>query len=180
MFNVFIRCLLMIIVFLPAAALAESTIEIKGDWIRETPPLSTVTAGYMTIINKGKEGDKLTSVWSDIAKYVEFHTTEYEENGMAMMKKLDSIPVEADAETQLAPGKTHLMFIGLTKPIKEGQEVHLVLEFEKAGSVMVMAPVKREMTHEDYDSEMKHDHHESDHEGSEGHDHRINYDEHNH
>jgi len=151
MFNVIIRCLLMIFLLSPVAALAESTIEIKGDWILETPPSSPVAAGYMTIVNKGKEADKLISGWSDISKSVEFHTIEYKENGMATMKKLDSISVEADSETELASGKTHLMFIGLYKPIKEGQEVQLTLEFEKAGSVMVMVPVKRGITQESND-----------------------------
>lgn len=165
MLNVIIRCSLMIFLLLSAVALAESTIEIKGDWVRETPPLSTVTAGYMTIVNKGKEGDKLTGVSSDIAKSIEFHTTEYDENGMATMKKLDSISVDADAETKLAPGTTHLMFIGLTKPLKEGQKVHLTLEFEKAGSVMIMAPVKREMTPDGQKT---------------GHEHEMKRDEHNH
>jgi copper(I)-binding protein len=65
-----------------------------------------------------------------------------EENGMMMMRKVEAIDVPAGGEVMLKPGGLHLMFIGLAKPLVEGETVAVTLVFEKAGEVALSLPIK--------------------------------------
>jgi len=41
----------------------------------------------------------------------------------------------------MARGGHHVMFLGLNRPLQDGDEVQLTLEFEKAGDIAVTVPV---------------------------------------
>ncbi|MDQ1742946.1 MAG: Copper chaperone PCu(A)C, partial [Pseudonocardiales bacterium] len=47
----------------------------------------------------------------------------------------------AGGSVSLAPGKGHVMITKLYGPLKAGQSVNLQLSFDKAGQVLVTAPV---------------------------------------
>jgi hypothetical protein len=70
----------------------------------------------------------------------ELHT-HINENGIFKMREVEAIEVPAGGEAVLEPGGLHVMFMGLHKPLKQGESVHLTLTFEKAGKVMVSVPV---------------------------------------
>jgi hypothetical protein len=116
-------------------------IEIDNLWVRASAPGQTNGAGYMEINNHGKAADRLLSVHSNAAERVELHTVR-KENGMAEMRKIDSVEVPADSEVKLAPGGHHIMFIKLKTPFTEGAEIPAILKFEKAGIVSVKFKVK--------------------------------------
>lgn len=100
------------------------------------------TALYMTIRNTGKQPDRLLQVKSDVAKKIELHTVEKQGNNM-VMRQVPSIEVPAGGEVQLMPGGFHVMLFGLTRDLKTGDQVDFALEFEKAGSVSIKAPVRQ-------------------------------------
>lgn len=112
-------------------------IKVDHPWVRATAPGQPHGAGYMTIQNQGDAADRLVSVSSDAAARVELHTIETE-NGVAKMRQMpDGIPVAAKGEVKLAPGGYHVMFLNLTQPFKQDEEIPATLTFEKAGEVAV-------------------------------------------
>jgi hypothetical protein len=58
------------------------------------------------------------------------------------MRRVEAIEVPADGMASLRPGGFHIMLIGLTEPLKEGERFPLTLTFEKAGSVTVEVAVE--------------------------------------
>jgi copper(I)-binding protein len=59
------------------------------------------------------------------------------------MKPVDGgLEIKPGASVELKPGGTHLMFMDLKEPLKEGQSVKGTLQFEKAGTVNVEFAVR--------------------------------------
>ena len=100
------------------------------------------TALYMTIRNTSGQPDRLLQVKSDVATRIELHTVEKKGNDM-VMHQVPSIDVPAGGEVQLMPGSFHVMLFALTRDLKTGDMVNFTLEFEKAGSVPIKAPVRQ-------------------------------------
>jgi copper(I)-binding protein len=51
------------------------------------------------------------------------------------MAMVPSLEIPAGGKVVLAPGGLHLMVMGLKAPIKAGEQVQMVLTFERAGAV---------------------------------------------
>ncbi len=104
-------------------------------WSRATPGGAKVAGGYLTIENKGSVADRLIGGWGDLTDRIEVHqmTTS---NGVMTMRALDKgLVIEPGKTVRLAPGGYHLMMFDLKSPLKQGDKVPVVLEFEKAGKV---------------------------------------------
>lgn len=106
----------------------------------ESPKMARAGAGFLTITNKGNTDDVLLEVRADFPK-VEIHTTE-ETDGVARMMHVDSLPIPAGETVKLAPGGYHVMFMGLSSQLEEGQEIPATLVFETAGEVEIMFNVE--------------------------------------
>ena len=112
--------------------------------MRAVPPVSHISAAYMSIINHGSMEDQLLAVKTSAAEVVEIHNVK-KENGMMSMSPVKSVDVSAGGSQELKPGGYHLMLIKLVKPLKVGDEVELTLHFKNAGMVKVTAPVMGSM-----------------------------------
>jgi len=99
-----------------------------------------VSAGYMTLRNDGAGADRLLEVSSDVAREVQLHTSEMNNNVMRM-RRVEAIDVPAGATVALEPGGYHLMLLDLKRDLAAGETVKLTLRFERAGTVEVDAPV---------------------------------------
>lgn len=117
---------------------AQPKIEVKNAWVREVPPVSSMSAAYMIIENKGDKPDKLLSASTNIAKTVEIHETLG-----GKMRRVKALEIPPGKSVELKPGGYHLMLINLVQKPKEGQKVELTLKFEKSGEVKVQADVKK-------------------------------------
>ncbi len=106
-----------------------------------TPPGGT-SAAYMVLINRGGAGDRLISASTDVAEVVELHETKMVDNVMQMAPVAGGIPVPANGQVELKPGGLHVMLIGLKRDLAAGETVRLTLNFERAGTVTVDAPVR--------------------------------------
>lgn len=115
---------------------------INRPWARATVTVQKVGAGYLTIRNEGAEADRLTGARATVAPTVELHTHEIDAEGVARMRQLEAIDLPAGASVELAPGGLHLMLIGLSGPLQEGQTFPLTLVFERAGEVVVEVAVR--------------------------------------
>ena len=117
-------------------------IAIVDPWSRATPGGAKVGAGYLTITNSGRTPDRLVSAATEIAERAEIHEMSMEGGMMKMREVPDGVAIPAGGNVALAPKGSHLMFLGLKKPLKEGETFSATLNFEKAGSVPVRFVVK--------------------------------------
>ncbi len=128
-----------------AAAMSDTMMEpvkagdlvLSGAFARATLPGAKVGGGYLSISNASKEADRLFGGSSPVAARVEVHEMKMDGNVMQMRQLKDGLEVPAGGTAELAPGGTHLMFIGITQPLKQGDMVPVTLEFAKAGKVEV-------------------------------------------
>jgi len=111
-------------------------IMVEGAWARASAKMARAGAAFLTIKNMGG-ADKLVAAKADISKKVELHTHIKDGDIMRMRKVEGGIAVPAKGMAMLKPGGDHVMFMGLTKQLKEGEMFPLTLVFEKAGEVKV-------------------------------------------
>lgn len=114
---------------------------IEGAFARAAATPGGASAAYMTIRTLDAP-DRLIAASSDAARRVELHTHMLDDQGVARMREVEAIAVEPGADTVLAPGGLHVMLMGLTRELSEGDTVDLTLTFETTGEVAVTAPVR--------------------------------------
>lgn len=119
-----------------AHELKVGTLEIVHPWARATPASAKNGAGYLTVINSGQEADRLVGVECACAASAMLHETKVE-NDVASMRHVEGVEVPPGETVKLAPGGTHVMFMGLKGPFKEEDRLNATLVFEKAGRVKV-------------------------------------------
>ncbi len=122
-------------------AMKMEGVQVHQAWVRAVPPSSKMSAAYMVIHNNGMDDDHLVSAESDVAKSVELHNVR-QKGEMMEMYQVKSIGIPAQGMRELKPGSYHVMLIGLTRPLKSGDEVEVTLNFMHAGAVKVKAPVQ--------------------------------------
>lgn len=128
----------------PSSAAPEAQrIAVKSAHAVEPPPSHNVAAAYMVIENLDASEIALTSVASDSASAVELHAMEIAEGGMMRMRKVERIAVPAGGSVELKPGGLHLMFIGLKRVIRDGEELTVTLHFSNSTKKTVTMPVRR-------------------------------------
>jgi copper(I)-binding protein len=111
-------------------------------WSRATPGGARIAGGYLTIENKGAAPDRLVGGSGDFAGKVEIHEMAMN-NGVMTMRALDKgLPIGPGKTVKLAPGGYHLMLMDLKTPLKQGDKLPLMLEFEKAGKVTLSLDVQ--------------------------------------
>ena len=103
-------------------------------------PTAQTGAAYVSVMNHASEADRLISAASPAAKSAEIHMTEMVD-GVMKMKAAGPLDIPAMGTLEMKPGGYHLMLMGLTKPLKKGEEIEVTLTFEKAGEVKVSVPV---------------------------------------
>ncbi|MGB7319534.1 MAG: copper chaperone PCu(A)C [Planktotalea sp.] len=102
-------------------------------------------AAFMQIMNHTDTDDRLIGAASDIAKKVELHT--HKDMGEGVMKMVhveEGFAIPAGGMHALARGGDHVMFMGLTQDMIQGETVEVTLTFEKAGDIVVQIPVDLE------------------------------------
>lgn len=113
---------------------------VSDAWSRATPPGTTVGAAYMTI-QGGTQADRLVAAGSDRAAMVHLHAVE-ERDGVSKMRAIDGVDVPAGQRVALAPKSTHVMLMGLDRPLVAGQTFVVTLRFEHAGELPVTVTVR--------------------------------------
>jgi len=124
---------------LPAIASAGAPV-VSDAWARATPPGVDVGAAYLTITG-GSSNDRLVGAQTDRAAMVHLHVAG-ESNGVATMRPVDSVAVPAGKRVVLAPKGTHIMLMGLTRPLVAGETFTLTLRFEETGAQTAQVTVR--------------------------------------
>ncbi len=115
---------------------------ISQGWSRATPGGAKIGGGYLTVENKGTTPDRLIHASGDFAGKIEVHEMAMK-NGVMTMRPVDNgLTIEPGKTVKLAPGGFHLMMFDLKNPLKQGDKVPVILEFEKAGKVTLSLDVE--------------------------------------
>lgn len=122
-------------------------IMVHDPYARASSAMSQSGAAFMEIINQTDTDDRLIDVRSDVAERVELHTHQEDANGVMRMLHLEEGFAIAAGETHaLERGGDHVMFMGLTRELAQGDTFDLTLVFEQAGEITVTVPVDLERT----------------------------------
>ena len=123
-----------------AVSAADTPLSIENPWARASA--GRAAGAFLTIQNHGDGDDTLVAVQSKVAKDVQLHTT-VKEGEVMKMRPVNGLAVPGHGEVKLQPGGNHIMLMGLSVPLKEGDILPLTLVFAKAGKVDVMIPVQK-------------------------------------
>ena len=123
----------------PAAALAQDGLTIRDAYARSANPRSG--AVFMVVENHRDAECRLIGAASDAAEMVELHT-HAEVDGVMKMQKVEG------GQHALARGGDHVMLMGLTAPLADGDTVALTLDFGDCGTRQVEAPVDNDRVEE--------------------------------
>ena len=127
------------VVALPAFA---QDITITDAYARTSGMMAKSGAAFMVIENQGSTDDRLIAASADFAKKVELHTHRESTDGvMQMVEVPEGFAVAAGQSHALARGGDHVMFMGLTRSLNQGDVLTVTLTFEKAGEMAIEVPV---------------------------------------
>jgi len=130
---------------LAGAAAMAAGITVSDPYARAASPSAKSGAAFMAITNAGDAPDRLVAAASDIAQRVELHTHVEDGDGVMRMVHVEEGFEIAPGETvMLARGGKHVMFMGLTRAMAQGDSVEVTLTFENAGDVVIEVPVDLE------------------------------------
>jgi periplasmic copper chaperone A len=121
------------------------------------PAASAKSAGgYMAIVNNGLEAERLIGIETDFAKKSETHESKVDASGVGTMTHAEVVEIPPGQTVNLEHGGYHIMFMGLSGPLVEGEMHKATLIFERAGRVeiefMIDPPVGRgDMDHSKMD-----------------------------
>lgn len=134
----FVLCLLVLPLLNGPSA---GAVEVEKAWARASVGAAKNGAVYMTLVNDTDLQDRLLGVATDGAKKAGLHHSSMEE-GVMKMRPLEAIEIAPQARVVLKPGGLHIMLMGLTAPLKQGDSLPLTLTFEEAGELEVMIRVQ--------------------------------------
>ena len=121
-------------------------IVVRDAWIREPPPRSPA-AGYLVIENRGGEPVALVALATEAAEQTEIHIMEHKDDRMTM-RQVEKLQVPAGEEVALKPGGAHLMLMELRRPLRDGDEVELLLRFDNGTERLIQVPVRKKGLYE--------------------------------
>lgn len=115
------------------------TLAVRDAWMPQ--PAGDTAAVYLTVRNDSGTPDRLVGVSASFAERAELQRTEIA-GGQESMRRLDAIAVAANETVTLEPAGLHIMLMGVTPGIRDGQEVSVRLTFERAGDRDVTVRVR--------------------------------------
>lgn len=114
---------------------------VNDAWVRSAP-VGQNSAIYFVINNEAGEDDTLLSVDCDKAQVVELHISKMDASGKMIMEHQENVPIPAGEQVTFAPGGLHVMLMNLNEELVDGQQMDIVLHFEKAGKITTSATVR--------------------------------------
>lgn len=120
-------------------------VQIENGWVRVSEysdHVGGMTGVFATITNNTDADITLVGGASDIAPMVEVHEVVMSGGEMKMQRKEGGIVIAAGSSVTLEPGGLHVMLMDLKKPILDGDEITVTLDFDGAPSQTLTLPAK--------------------------------------
>lgn len=112
-------------------------IEVVHPFAPPTPPGAPMAAGYLEIINHGKQDERLLGGKVTFAHELQLHETTVEGDVSRMRQITDGLVIPAGSTVKFQPMGKHLMFTDLAEPLVDGDRKTATLSFENAGELEV-------------------------------------------
>jgi len=135
---------------------AEEMLHWQGAWVRSLPPGAEVTAAYGTLMNHGAEVVSITNISSTLGNEAQMHDV-MSEGDQRRMVHLPSVDIAPGESLLFQPGGRHIMLIGVTETLAEGNEIELCAESAVGTRACTQAKVRRQAP-EHHDTHSGHDH----------------------
>lgn len=116
-------------------------IEIVDSYARVGSPMAKSGAAFLVIRNGSEADDQLVAVFSDVAMRTELHTHVMDGDVMKMREVEGGFPVPAGGTLEMQRGGDHVMMMGLTERLTDGQMIELTLTFRDAGEMVISVEV---------------------------------------
>lgn len=147
-----------VVLLLLAWVLAQGQgLRVENAWVRLVP--NKTTAAYRVLINTGARPVRVLGVGSPIAARSELHQIQFVDpndhvgmdhghspamQGLELtgMRPVKELVVPARGRLELKPGGIHVMLIDLRQPLRQGQQVRLVLRLEGGQTLHIDAVVR--------------------------------------
>ena len=110
-----------------------------GAYVQQPTATGKTTVGYLDIRNNGA-ADSLVSVSTSVGGDVELRAPDGRDSSSVIMHTVTSIPIPADATTQLIPNGYHLLISG-AGAMHDGKDIQLTLKFAHASPITIYALV---------------------------------------
>jgi periplasmic copper chaperone A len=110
-----------------------------GAYVQQPSSNGQATVGYLDIRNNGT-ADSLLSVSTSVGGTVQLRAPYGKDQSSVLMHTVTSIPIPADATTQLIPNGYHLLISGAAA-MHDGKDIQLTLKFAHASSMTIYALV---------------------------------------
>lgn len=133
------------------------SLSVSNGYVKVAVPGMDNSSGYLDLTNTSDEDIVITGAGSTVAKATELHTMSMSDDKM-VMRQIKSITVPA-GQTVNMQGKFHLMFIGLTQSLKEGDNVNIKLFISGQAAHEITLPVQTGPNKHGHDHDEKHHHH---------------------
>ena len=130
----------------PAASAAKGTgqaasVTISNPWVKAVD--TGMTGAFFLLKNTGTAPVHLVSAKSTISPMMQLHETVMGTGGtMAMQEKPGGFTIPAGGSHEFKPGSDHVMFMGISAPVKSGTTVTFTLAFEDGSTLPVTAEVR--------------------------------------
>jgi copper(I)-binding protein len=111
-------------------------------WVKLPASGESRAMAFVAIENPTMYGIYVVSATSDAAAKVELRDAG--QTGDARQKPVEFITVPAYDRVDMGPGGVHLLLIDLKRPLSEGDKVALSLSTDNAGTLEVVAIVRKE------------------------------------
>ena len=118
-------------------AAAADGLRADDPWVPAAPPTARMMAGYMTLLNDGREDVEIVDARADGFGRVEIHRS-YREDGMMRMRRIEALDVPAGGAVTLARGGLHIMLMAPERVPAEGETVTIEL-LDADGNVVLSA-----------------------------------------
>jgi periplasmic copper chaperone A len=109
-------------------------------WIRAIPG-ADVASAYLTLHNAAAQPVVVSGVRCDCAREAMIHESRIV-NGQSTMRAREQLTIAPGQTLQLAPGGLHIMLMGLSRALKAGDSVALVLTLGDGTTLDVSARVR--------------------------------------
>ncbi len=97
---------------------------------------------FFMVHNNTEVDDRLLAATTGAAMRAELHGNVEDANGMMSMVAVEGgLALPRGEMLELGRGGEHIMLMGLTRPLRDGDMIALTLTFEVAGDIMIEVPV---------------------------------------
>ncbi len=120
---------------------AGEAVTISDAWVKAAD--EGMSAAFGELRNNGSDDITVVSATSEASTSLQLHETVENGSGEMVMREIEGgFVIPADGSLSLEPGGDHIMLMGLTAPLRAGDEVVFTLTFSDGSSYTFTAPVK--------------------------------------